>query len=328
MEISILGAGSWSTAIAYLLSEKYDVLMYARNPEDTEFINNNHKNRKYLKDFYLPKNIKATSDIQKLFKNRFIVNGIPTQSTRSVIKEFKTYFNKENVYVNLSKGLELESHNRISEIFYQELGKDNSYAILSGPSHAEEVIKKMPTAIVCASNDLKLAKEIQEIFNSDWFRVYTSEDLVGVELGGAIKNTLAFGIGILDGLGYGDNTKAAVITRGINEMNRLLEKFNADPKTLNGLAGVGDLIVTATSINSRNYRTGLLIGQGKSMQDAINEVNMVVEGIPTTKALNQLANQYNLDLPITKEIYKILYENKNPNDSVASLMGRTLKSEF
>ena len=147
---------------------------------------------------------------------------------------------------------------------------------------------------------------------------------MGVELGGSIKNTLAFGIGILDGLGYGDNTKAAVITRGINEMNRLLEKFNADPKTLNGLAGVGDLIVTATSINSRNYRTGLLIGQGKSMQDAINEVNMVVEGIPTTKALNQLANQYNLDLPITKEIYKILYENKNPNDSVASLMGRTL----
>lgn len=328
MEISILGSGSWSTAIAYLLSENHDVLLYARNPEDAKYINDNHKNKKYLKDFDLPTNIKATSNIKDLFKNRFIINGIPTQSIRSVIKQFKPYFSEDNIFVNLSKGLELETHNRISQIVKQELGEDTHYAILSGPSHAEEVIRKMPTAVVIACEDINLAKEIQLIFTNDWFRVYSSTDVIGVELGGAIKNTLAFGIGMLDGLGYGDNTKAAVITRGINEMNRLLIEFDANPNTLNGLAGVGDLIVTSTSLNSRNYRTGLLIGKGLSMQDAISEINMVVEGIPTTKALNQLAKNHKLDLPITSEIYKILYENKNPNDSVASLMGRSLKSEF
>lgn len=328
MEISILGAGSWSTAIASLLAEKHKVLMYARNKDDVEYINKNHKNRKYLKDFDLSKNIKATNNLEELFKNRFIVNGIPTQSIRSVIKQFKPFVNERNVFINLSKGLELDTHERISEIFYDEISNDISFAVLSGPSHAEEVIKQMPTAVVVASNDMDLSKEIQKIFNSDWFRVYSSTDVIGVELGGAIKNTLAFGIGMLDGLGYGDNTKAAVITRGISEMSKLLVTYDANPNTINGLAGVGDLIVTSTSLNSRNYRTGLLIGQGFKMEDAIKEINMVVEGIPTTKALYQLSTQNDLDLPITLEIYKVLYEEKDPADSVISLMGRSLKSEF
>ena len=328
MEISILGAGSWSTAIASLLAENHKVLIYARNPEDAAYINKNQKNRKYLSDFKLDKNIKATSNIKDLFKNEFIVNGIPTQNVRSVIKDFKPFVNDENIFINLSKGLELGTYYRVSEIFYEELGNDISFVVLSGPSHAEEVIKKMPTVVVAASKDLTLAKQIQELFNSDWFRVYKSADVIGVELGGAIKNTLAFGIGMLDGLGYGDNTKAAVITRGIHEMNKLLIEFDANPNTINGLAGVGDLIVTSTSLNSRNYRTGLLIGKGYSMDDAINKINMVVEGIPTTKALYQLSKEKALDLPITTEIYKVLYEKKNPADSVASLMGRSLKSEF
>ena len=328
MEISILGAGSWSTAIASLLAEKHKVLMYARNKDDVDYINKNHKNRKYLKDFDLSKNIRATNNLEELFKNRLIVNAIPTQSIRSVIKQFKPFVNEKNVFINLSKGLELDTHKRISEIFYDEISSDISFAVLSGPSHAEEVIKQMPTAVVAASNDMDLSKEIQKIFNSDWFRVYSSTDVIGVELGGAIKNTLAFGIGMLDGLGYGDNTKAAVITRGISEMSKLLVTYDANPNTINGLAGVGDLIVTSTSLNSRNYRTGLLIGQGLKMEDAIKEINMVVEGIPTTKALYQLSTQNDLDLPITLEIYKVLYEGKDPADSVISLMGRSLKSEF
>lgn len=328
MQISILGSGSFSTAIAQLLSTKYDILMYARNPQDVDYINKNHKNRKYLNSFSLSKNIKATNNIKDLFENKYIINGIPTQNIRSVIDEIKDYVSSDNVYINLSKGIELSSKKRISEIFYEQLGDEISYVTLSGPSHAEEVIKSMPTAVVAASNDIRLAEDIQQIFNTDWFRVYTSHDLVGVELGGAIKNTLAFGIGMLDGLSYGDNTKAAVITRGINEMNRLLQNFGADPQTINGLAGVGDLIVTSTSINSRNYRTGLLIGQGLSIKEATEEVQMVVEGIPTTKAIYNIAKDYNIDLPITREIYKVLYENKNPNDSVSALMGRELKSEF
>lgn len=328
MEISIIGAGSFSTAIAYLLSTNYDVLMYARDPRDVKSINENHKNRKYLKEFNLPENIRATENIKDLFKNRLIVNGIPTQNIRSVLKDINECVTNKNVFINLSKGLELETYKRISEIFYEELGDDISFVALSGPSHAEEVIKEMPTAVVAASRDLELAKEIQQVFNSDRFRVYTSSDLIGVELGGAIKNTLAFGIGMLDGLGFGDNTKAAVITRGINEMNRLLVKYNAIPNTINGLAGVGDLIVTSTSLNSRNYRTGLMIGQGYSMDQAIKEIKMVVEGIPTTKALYNLAIDNKIDLPITREIYRVLYENKDPIDSVSVLMGRELKSEF
>ena len=315
MEISILGSGSWSTAIASLLSENYDVLIYARNKEDADYINKNHKNRKYLKEFDLAENIKATSNLEDLFKNKYIINGIP-------------YISSDNVFINLAKGIELGSHKRISEVFCDELGDDISFAVLSGPSHAEEVIKKMPTAVVAASSDINLSKDVQKLFNSDWFRVYSSTDLIGVELGGAIKNTLAFGIGMLDGLGYGDNTKAAVITRGIHEMNRLLISYDANPNTINGLAGVGDLIVTSTSLNSRNYRTGLLIGKGYSMEDAVDKIQMVVEGIPTTKALYQLSLENDIDLPITLEIYKVLYENKNPIDSVSSLMGRSLKSEF
>lgn len=192
--------------------------------------------------------------------------------------------------INLSKGLELNTHFRISEILKDILG-DINYAIVSGPSHAEEVIKKMPTTLVCASNDINLAKDIQDIFNRDYFRVYTSTDVIGVEIGGSIKNILAFGIGMADGLSYGDNSKAALITRGIHEMERFARSFGADEKTINGLAGIGDLIVTATSNLSRNNRAGRLIGEGYSIEESIDKVNMVVEGIPTTRAVYELSKE-------------------------------------
>ena len=225
------------------------------------------------------------------------------------------------------KGLELESHKRISEIF-KDFNKNLSFVALSGPSHAEEVILKMPTAVVSASEDMVLAKQIQELFVRKYFRVYSSNDLVGVELGGAIKNILAFGIGMAQGLGYGDNAKAALITRGIHEMSKFACEFGAEFKTINGLAGVGDLIVTATSKHSRNNKAGILVGQGLSLDELQNKIKMVVEGIPTTKSVFELAKEKNIELPITNEIYQVLFNNKDCDESVRDLMMRDIKSEF
>lgn len=327
MEISILGAGSWSTAIASVLANKYDVLLYTRNETDANNINYDHINKTYFPDILLSDRIRATTNVEELFANKFIVNGIPTQAIREVLEKIKAYVKDDQVFINLSKGLELGSHYRISEIFNDVLGAVN-FAVLSGPTHAEELIKEMPTAIVCACEDEQLAHEIQHMFSSDYFRVYRSTDLVGVELGGAIKNILAFGIGMLTGLGYGDNSKAAVMTRGVHEMNKFAVSFGADPKTINGLAGIGDLIVTATSMHSRNNRCGILIGQGKSLDEATAEIRMVVEGIPTTRAIYEKAREKNIDLPITSEIYEVLFNGKSPHESVGALMGRNLKSEF
>lgn len=327
MEISILGAGSWSTAIAAVLSEKYDVLLYTRESHDRDGINRDHINKSYFPDVVLSDRIRATTDITELFANKYIVNGIPTQAIREVIGQIGDYVNNDHVFINLSKGLELETHYRISEIFDDVLG-EVTYAVLSGPTHAEEVILNMPTAIVCACDDINLAKEIQQMFSTDYFRVYTSTDVVGVELGGAIKNILALSIGMLTGLGFGDNSKAALMTRGVHEMNKFAASFGADPVTINGLAGIGDLIVTATSMHSRNNRAGILLGAGKSLEEVVDEIKMVVEGIPTTRAVYEKAKEKEVDLPITTEIYQVLFEGKSPDESVNALMGRNLKSEF
>lgn len=327
MEISIIGSGSWATAIANLLSENEDVLMYARDLKVVNSINNNHINSKYFPDKKLRENIRATADVGELFKNNYIVNAIPTQSIRGVYENLAPYLDESKVIINLSKGLELNTHYRISEIFEDILG-DINYAILSGPSHAEEVIEEMPTTLVCASNDIKIAKDIQEIFNREYFRVYTSTDVIGVEIGGSIKNILAFGIGMADGLSYGDNSKAALITRGIHEMERFAKSFGADEKTINGLAGIGDLIVTATSNLSRNNRAGRLVGEGYSIEESIDKVKMVVEGIPTTRAVYELSKEKNIEMPITEELYKVLFEGKSAHQSVKDLMGRDLKNEY
>ncbi|WP_306484775.1 NAD(P)H-dependent glycerol-3-phosphate dehydrogenase [Anaerococcus sp.] len=327
MEISIIGSGSWATAIANLLSENQDVLMYARDINVVNSINNNHINSKYFPDKKLRENIRATADVGELFKNNYIVNAIPTQSIRGVYENLAPYLDESKVIINLSKGLELNTHYRISEIFEDILG-DINYAILSGPSHAEEVIEEIPTTLVCASNDIKIAKDIQEIFNREYFRVYTSTDVIGVEIGGSIKNILAFGIGMADGLSYGDNSKAALITRGIHEMERFAKSFGADEKTINGLAGIGDLIVTATSNLSRNNRAGRLVGEGYSIEESIDKVKMVVEGIPTTRAVYELSKEKNIEMPITEELYKVLFEGKSAHQSVKDLMRRDLKNEY
>ena len=327
MEISIIGSGSWATAIANLLSDNYDILMYARDNNVVNAINTRHINSKYFPEKILKENVRATSDIKNTLENKYIINAIPTQSIRNVYENLGSFFDESKVIINLSKGLELKTHFRISEILEDVLG-DINYAIVSGPSHAEEVIKEMPTTLVCASNNINLAKDIQDIFNRDYFRVYTSTDVIGVEIGGSIKNILAFGIGMADGLSYGDNSKAALITRGIHEMERFATSFGASEKTINGLAGIGDLIVTATSNLSRNNRTGRLIGEGYSIEESIAKVNMVVEGIPTTRAVYELSKEKNIEMPITYEIYKVLFEGKSAHQSVKDLMGRDLKNEY
>ena len=327
MTISILGSGSWSTAIADLLAEKEKVLIYARDEKVVSSINKDHINKKYFPNININENIKATSNLKEMFENKYIVNGIPTQQVRNVLNKANEFLTDDHVIINLSKGLELNTHKRISEIFY-EFNKNISFVALSGPSHAEEVILKMPTTVVAASKDLNLAIEVQNIFVRDYFRVYSSNDLIGVELGGAIKNILAFGIGIAQGLGYGDNAKAALITRGIHEMSKFACEFGAEFKTINGLAGVGDLIVTATSKHSRNNRAGILIGEGLSIDELSDKINMVVEGIPTTRSVYELAKNKNIELPITNEIYQVLFNNKDCKDSVNDLMMRDIKSEF
>ena len=327
MEISIIGAGSWASAIANVLSEKYDVLVYARDQEQVNSINKENINKKYFPNKKLRKNVKATSSLESLFSNEYIINAIPTQNIRQVYSKLDKNILNEKILINLSKGIELENNYRISEIFESIFG-EISYVVLSGPSHAEEVINEMPTTIVCASSDLNISKDVQKIFSRDYFRVYTSTNVVGVEIGGSIKNILALGIGMADGLGYGDNSKAAMITRGIHEMERFAEFFDADPKTINGLAGIGDLIVTATSTHSRNNRAGKLIGKGMSVEEASQEIKMVVEGIPTTKAVYDLAKKRNIDLPITTELYKVLFMGKSAHQSVSDLMNRDLKNEY
>ncbi|MDO5047390.1 MAG: NAD(P)H-dependent glycerol-3-phosphate dehydrogenase [Anaerococcus sp.] len=327
MQISIIGAGSWASAIASVLADRYDVLLYARDKNLEKSINEKRVNYKYFPKKILAKNIKASSDLSACMSNKYIINAIPTQNIRGVYESYGKPLRKDQVIINLSKGLELKSHLRISQIL-EDIFSDISYAILSGPSHAEEVIEKMPTTVVCASEDMNLARKVQEIFSRDYFRVYTSEDVCGVELGGSVKNILAFAIGMADGLGYGDNSKAALITRGIHEMERFAIALGADGKTINGLAGIGDLIVTATSKHSRNNRAGRLIGKGRSIDDLSKEINMVVEGIPTSRSVYELAREKKIDMPITNELFKVLFEGKKVEDSVKDLMNRDLKNEY
>lgn len=327
MKISILGGGSWGTAMAKALSSHHDILMYIRKEEYAQQINENHENSRYLKGYKLPDNIKATTDIKEALENKIIINAIPTQNIRSMLESNSKDFSEDSIIVNLSKGIEKGTNKRISEIFHEYL-PNNKYAALSGPSHAEEVIEDMPTSIVISADDEELAKDLQKIFSNNNLRIYTNTDLVGVEYGGAVKNVIALGIGMVDGKGYGDNPKAAIMTRGIHEMVRFCIEMGGDRNTLYGLAGLGDLIVTATSRHSRNRRAGELIGNGCTVDQLENEINMVVEGISTAKALHDISEEKNIYMPITSTIYKILYENLEIKDAIKQLMNNAEKEEF
>ncbi|HSH34936.1 NAD(P)H-dependent glycerol-3-phosphate dehydrogenase, partial [Schnuerera sp.] len=293
-----------------------------------EYIKTHNENSKYLPGISIPKNITVTNDIaEAIYKKDILVLSIPSHGVREVLNNNKILFNKEQIIVNVAKGIENDTLLRVSEIV-DEILPDNPFAVLSGPSHAEEVARNMPTTVVSASTDKKVAEYIQDVFMSPFFRVYTNPDVIGVELGGALKNVIALGAGISDGLKYGDNTKAALMTRGITEISRLGKEMGANGVTFAGLAGIGDLIVTCTSMHSRNRRAGILIGQGKTLEEATKSVGMVVEGIKTTKSTYQLAKEYDVIMPITKEIYEVLYEGKDVKNSVVNLMLRDKKHEM
>ncbi|WXR61693.1 NAD(P)H-dependent glycerol-3-phosphate dehydrogenase [Peptostreptococcaceae bacterium AGR-M142] len=326
--ITILGAGSWGSAIAIHLSKKnYNINLWMRSKEQKEKIQRTKENIKYLPGIVFSSSINLFNDIEKSIKDAdVIVLAVPSQQVRNILMKLEDKATKDQVFVDLAKGLEKESNKRLSTVF-KEILPNNKYIALSGPSHAEEVAKDLPTTLVCAGEDEITREYIQEIFTSPKLRVYTNEDLIGVELGGAFKNIIAFGVGIIDGLGYGDNTKAALMTRGIKEITRLGVKMGANVETFAGLSGIGDLIVTCTSKHSRNRKAGYLIGKGYSLEQTLEEVNMVVEGIVATNVAYNLSKIYDISMPITEEIYNVLYENKDVKESVIDLMMRPKKHE-
>lgn len=327
-KVCVMGAGSWGTALALLLSDKgYDVYLYMRNTSQLKEISDTGKNSKYLGEINIPKAINLSSNIEECVKDSTaVVFAVSSQATRSAMESVRPYISNDAIAVNVSKGLEKTTNLRISQIA-SEILEQNPFVVLSGPSHAEEVAEKMPTTVVAASDDIKAAQYIQDMFSNEYFRVYTNPDVIGVELGGALKNIIAFGTGIIDGLGYGDNTKAGIMTRGIAEITRLGVAMGASISTFAGLSGIGDLIVTCTSMHSRNRRAGILIGQGKTLEQTLDEISMVVEGITATEVAYNLSKQYNVDMPITAEIYNVLFNNKKVKDSLNSLMTRTTKHE-
>ena len=328
-KICVLGAGSWGSALALVLAKKgYEVSMWTLNEEQANKINKTRENIDYLPGVLFPNNIVVTTDLEEtVVDSKIIVLAVPSQAIRSVSKQIKPFVKDEQILVDVAKGLEKGSGLRLSEVCEQELPK-NPYVTLSGPSHAEEVAKDIPTTVVVASQDLEIAQIVQDIFMSPKFRVYTNPDIVGVELGGALKNIIAFGAGICDGLGYGDNAKAALMTRGISEIGRLGAAMGANLSTFAGLSGIGDLIVTCTSMHSRNRRAGILIGQGKNLEETLEEVKMVVEGITATEVAYEVAKELNIDMPITNAIYSVLHNGSNPNEVVIELMMRNKTHEM
>lgn len=330
-KVAVIGAGSWGTAIAFVLAENgHDSLLWTRRSEQSAEINNEHSNSSYLPGITLPENLRAVSDLRLAVMHAdTIVIAVPTKAMRDICKDIEKLVEKPKLIVHVSKGIEPDSLKRISEVIEEEIAEKNRQAIvaLSGPSHAEEVVLRHPTTITAASFDQHAAERVQDLFMNQYFRVYTNNDLVGVELGAALKNIIALGAGISDGLGYGDNAKAALITRGLAEITRLGVKMGANPVTFSGLTGLGDLIVTCTSVHSRNWKAGNLLGKGSTLEEVISGMGMVIEGVRTTKAAYKLSIKYDVSMPLTHALYSVLFENVHPKQAVDQLMNRIKKQE-
>ncbi len=327
--VTVLGAGSWGTALSMVLCDKgHNVNLWMRCEKQYSDMISTRKNNKYLPNINLPTGLNLYVDLQKSILNaNVILISVPSQFVREILQKIKPFLKGDEIIINSSKGMEKNTCLTMSQVASNEL-PDNKFVVLSGPSHAEEVCKNMPTTVVAASNDKATAELVQDLFITPRFRVYTNPDVMGVELGGALKNVIAFGAGIADGLKFGDNAKAALITRGISEVARLGKAMGANKSTFAGLSGIGDLIVTCTSIHSRNRRAGILIGKGKNMNETLEEIGMVVEGITTTKVAYKLAKKYNVEMPITEEIYNVIYNNGNAEEAVTNLMTRSRKHEI
>lgn len=327
-KITLLGGGSWGTALAKLLSENgHDVTVWLRDENQCNLLSTERINKKYLPNVKIPENIVFTSNINKAAKDSEILLIVtPTQMIREVLRQIDDANKTEKIIINASKGIERGTMDLVSDIVKEET-TNCIFAVLSGPSHAEEVGLTLPTAITIACDDKQVAEDIQDAFMSSYFRVYTNEDVIGAELGGALKNIIALGAGISDGVGYGDNAKAALMNRGIVEIARLGIAMGADVHTFYGLSGIGDLIVTCTSKHSRNWNAGYLIGQGMTKDEAIKKIGMVVEGIPTTYAAYELSRKLNVEMPIVDAMYDVLENNTDVKETVNKLMLRDKKEE-
>lgn len=328
-KVSILGCGAWGIGIAVLLNNNgHDVTMWSAVEKEVEDLKLKRENEVSLKGVILDEKIKVTSDLEEACKDKdIIVMAVASRFTRQTSARIKNLIKDNQIIVNVGKGIEESTLMTLTEIIEQEL-PNAIVAVLSGPSHAEEVGRGKPTTCVVGAKSKKIAEYIQEIFMSKVFRVYTSPDILGIEIGGSLKNVIALAAGMADGLGYGDNTKAALITRGIAEITRLGIAMGAKAQTFAGLSGIGDLIVTCASMHSRNRRAGILIGQGKTPDEAMKEVNQVVEGVYSAKAGLLLAKKYNVSLPIIEQVCSVLFDGKDVNKAVEDLMLRDKTSEI
>lgn len=328
-KIAVIGAGSWGTALAVTLSNKgHQVKLWDIKKEHVKLLKEDKENVRYLPGVKFSDSLVPVETIKEAVEDaQMVLFSAPAQHFRTALDNALPYISQDMIVVNVAKGIEQKTLKRMSEIAHDKMA-NMKYVTLSGPSHAEEVGLAMPTTVVVASKDIKLAEYVQDIFMTDNFRVYTSADVIGVELGGALKNIIALGAGISDGMGYGDNAKAAMMTRGIAEIARLGVKLGADVHTFSGLTGIGDLIVTCTSMHSRNRRCGIMIGEGLSPKEATEKVGMVVEGMFTTEAAYELAKREGVEMPITEGIYAVINHKIDARDAVNMLMTRNKKSEM
>ncbi|MBQ9359424.1 MAG: NAD(P)-dependent glycerol-3-phosphate dehydrogenase [Lachnospiraceae bacterium] len=327
-DIGVIGAGSWGTALAKLLSTNgHKITVYSAIASEVEMLKSFHEQKDKLPGVTLPDDMEFTTDIVTAVNGKdLVVLAVPSPFTRSTAKTMKDAVAEGQIIVSVAKGLEDESFDTLSQIIKEEIPQSR-VVVLCGPTHAEEVGMGVPTAIVAGSKDADDAKLVQDVFMNDAFRVYTSDDPYGMELGGALKNVIALAAGIADGLGYGDNTKAALITRGIHEIARLGVACGGKRETFEGLTGIGDLIVTCASMHSRNRRAGILIGQGKTADEAMAEVKQVVEGVYSAKAAMHLAAKHDVPMPIIEQVNLVLFEEKRPSEALIDLMTRDKKSE-
>ncbi|MEI6756242.1 MAG: NAD(P)H-dependent glycerol-3-phosphate dehydrogenase [Chlorobium sp.] len=331
MNIAVLGAGSWGTTLAVLLAKKgYPVRLWAHRPQFAEQLQADRHNSRYLKGVQFPETLQVSANLQDTVSlSEMIVTAVPSQALRETVSGFGDMALEGKILVNVAKGIELGTGKRMSEVLLEVLPslRSSQVAALYGPSHAEEVSRDQPTTVVASSTSLATAQKVQEIFHTNMFRVYVNTDIIGVEIAGSVKNIIAIAAGISDGIGFGDNAKAAIITRGLAEISRLCTKLGGDAVTISGLSGIGDLVVTCLSRHSRNRYVGEEIGKGRSLDDVVSEMNMIAEGVLTSRAVYELSRSLGVEMPITQAVYKMLFEGKAVQQATLELMTRELKPE-
>lgn len=328
MKIAVIGSGGWGTALAVMLGKiGHEVILWSFDDKEYERLRNDRENREFLPGVLFPEQLRCTNDLSVAKDAEMIIMAVPSFAVRTTARKLSPYVSDSHIVVNVAKGIEKETSKRLSEIIEEEIAANCEIVVLSGPSHAEEVGRGVPTAIIATSRSKKAAETVQDVFMNENFRVYITDDIVGVELGAALKNVMALAAGICDGLELGDNSKAALMTRGLAEMVRLGLALGGKEETFAGLAGLGDLIVTCMSMHSRNRRAGILIGEGMPTEQALKKIGAVVEGYYATQSAMQLANRVGIEMPITNEVYKMLFEGADPRCALNTLMTRDKKSE-